>query len=72
MSSKRTVLSRPRTKLYDANYNIGESYYKPALDRLDRKYSGRPMSPSRYQAPATGNILYVSLEYLHPNLTFHK
>ncbi|VEN44549.1 unnamed protein product [Callosobruchus maculatus] len=47
MSSKRTILSRPRTKLYDSNYNIGESYYRPALDRLDRKYSGRPLSPVR-------------------------
>ncbi|KAJ8985163.1 hypothetical protein NQ317_012815 [Molorchus minor] len=33
-------------RLYDANYNIGESYYKSALDRLDRKYSGRPLSPT--------------------------
>lgn len=41
----RPILSRPRTKVYDANYNIGESYYRPALDRLDRKYSGRPLSP---------------------------
>ncbi|KAJ8925238.1 hypothetical protein NQ315_001424, partial [Exocentrus adspersus] len=43
--SRKTLLSRPRTRLYDANYNIGESYYRPALDRLDRKYSGRPLSP---------------------------
>lgn len=41
----RPILSRPRTRVYDANYNIGESYYKSALDRLDRKYSGRPLSP---------------------------
>lgn len=45
--SGRTVLSRPRTRIYDANYNIGENYYRPALDRLDRKYSGRPLSPPR-------------------------
>ncbi|KAG5877470.1 hypothetical protein JTB14_029404 [Gonioctena quinquepunctata] len=51
MSSRRTVLSRPRTKLYDANYNIGESYYKSALDRIDRKYSGRPLSPPRQSSP---------------------
>jgi len=43
--SKRTILSRPRTRVYDANYNIGESMYKPALDRLNRKYGGRPLSP---------------------------
>ncbi|EEB18907.1 hypothetical protein Phum_PHUM538590 [Pediculus humanus corporis] len=34
----RPVYSRPRTKVYDTNYNIGESYYKSALDGLDRKY----------------------------------
>lgn len=39
--SKYTRLSRPRTKVYDTNYNIGESYYKSALDGIDRKY-GRP------------------------------
>ncbi|KAF2906073.1 hypothetical protein ILUMI_00100 [Ignelater luminosus] len=49
--SKRTILSRPRTRVYDANYNIGESMYRPALDRLNRKYSGRPLTPPR--APAT-------------------
>lgn len=48
--SSRTILSRPRTRVYDANYNIGESYYKSALDRLDRKYSGRPMTPPRQSA----------------------
>ncbi|KAL3275377.1 hypothetical protein HHI36_020143 [Cryptolaemus montrouzieri] len=42
--SSRTILSRPRTRLYNANYNIGESYYKSALDGIDRKYSGRPAS----------------------------
>ncbi|KAK4877751.1 hypothetical protein RN001_010257 [Aquatica leii] len=43
--SRRTILSRPRTRLYDSSYNIGESMYRPALDRLNRKYSGRPLSP---------------------------
>ncbi|XP_050500440.1 uncharacterized protein LOC126880552 [Diabrotica virgifera virgifera] len=56
MTSKRTVLSRPRTKLYDANYNIGESYYKGALDRLDRKYSGRSLSPPRQPSPVAESI----------------
>lgn len=41
MSERRRLLSRPRTKVYDCNYNIGERYYKPTLDNLDRKYSGR-------------------------------
>lgn len=39
MSEKRTILSRPRTRVYDCNYNIGEKYYKPTLEQLDRKYS---------------------------------
>ncbi|KAG8303369.1 uncharacterized protein LOC124361224 [Homalodisca vitripennis] len=34
---------RPRTKVYDCNFHIGESYYKPVMDSLDRKYSGRPV-----------------------------
>ncbi|RZB40245.1 uncharacterized protein BDFB_010284, partial [Asbolus verrucosus] len=45
--SGRTILSRPRTRIYDANYNIGQNYYRPALDRLDKKYSPRPLSPLR-------------------------
>ncbi|XP_030765905.1 uncharacterized protein LOC115889941 [Sitophilus oryzae] len=52
--SSRTILSRPRTKIYNSNYNIGESYYKSALDRLDRKYSGRPLSPPPRQPSAFG------------------
>lgn len=51
--SSRTILSRPRTRVYDANYNIGESYYKSAIDRLDRKYSGRPLTPPREREPST-------------------
>lgn len=43
MSSRTRI--RPRTKVYDTNYSIGESYYKDAINRLDRKYSGRPTSP---------------------------
>lgn len=49
MSGRSRVSSRvrPRTRVYDANFTIGESYYKDALDRIDRKYSGRPTSPSK-------------------------
>ncbi|CAH0547864.1 unnamed protein product [Brassicogethes aeneus] len=53
--SGRTLLSRPRTRVYDANYNIGESYYKSAIDRLDRKYSGRPLSPAK-ESPMAADI----------------
>lgn len=44
MSSR---FSRPRrTRLYDTAYNIGESYYKPTLDSLDRKQYGKPETSS--------------------------
>lgn len=35
MSSRRPR----RSRIYDLNYNIGENYYKSALDRLDEKNS---------------------------------
>lgn len=44
MSSRSRI--RPR-RVYDSNFTISESYYKSALDRLDKKYSGRPTSPSK-------------------------
>jgi hypothetical protein len=40
MSSRRPR----RSRIYDLNYNIGENYYKSALDRLDAKYSTRTTS----------------------------
>lgn len=40
MSSRRPR----RSRIYDSNYNIGENYYKSAIDRLDEKYSSRPSS----------------------------
>lgn len=40
MSGRSATLRGPRrTRVYDCNYNMGESYYKPALDNLDRKYN---------------------------------
>ncbi|XP_014218122.1 uncharacterized protein LOC106646585 [Copidosoma floridanum] len=39
----RPILSRPRTRVYGCNYDKGESYYKPTIENLDRKYSGRPL-----------------------------
>jgi len=39
----RPILSRPRTFIYGSNYDKGESYYKPMVDHLDRKYSARPL-----------------------------
>ncbi|XP_055378525.1 uncharacterized protein LOC129610147 isoform X2 [Condylostylus longicornis] len=44
MSSR---FNRPRrTRLYDAAYRAGESYYKPALDDLDKRRLGRTSSPA--------------------------
>lgn len=40
MSGRSAALRGPRrTRVYDCNYNMGESYYKPAIDNLDRKYN---------------------------------
>ncbi|KAG8222656.1 hypothetical protein J437_LFUL003778 [Ladona fulva] len=49
----RRPLSRPRTRLYDYNYSLGEQLYKPMVDRLDRKYSGssRPADDSGLNVP---------------------
>lgn len=43
----RPILSRPRTRIYGSNYDKGESYYKPMVDHLDRKYSPRPLFPEQ-------------------------
>lgn len=51
---------RPRTKVYDCNFNIGESYYKPVMDSLDRKYSGRasadPVMPLEREGTPTSRL----------------
>lgn len=46
MSKSRTLLSRPRTKVYESNYNIGQNYYKSAIDGLDRKYGRGSSEPT--------------------------
>uniref|UniRef100_A0A023F515 Uncharacterized protein n=1 Tax=Triatoma infestans TaxID=30076 RepID=A0A023F515_TRIIF len=38
----RRRFTRPRTKVYDCNYSLGEDYYRSALDGLDRKYGKLP------------------------------
>lgn len=43
--------------MYDANYSMGESMYRPALDRLNKKYGGRPLSPPRRQTSIPTDIL---------------
>lgn len=47
MSSRRPR----RSRIYDSNYNIGENYYKSAIDRLDEKYSSRPSILLRHSEP---------------------
>jgi len=47
MSSRRPR----RSRIYDSNYNIGENYYKSAIDRLDEKYSTRPSILLRHSEP---------------------
>lgn len=46
MSSRRFR----RSKIYDLNYNIGENYYRSAVDRLDESSRSRP-SLSRFSEP---------------------
>lgn len=46
MSSRRPR----RSRIYDSNYNIGENYYRSAIDRLDEKYFGRS-STLRHSEP---------------------
>ncbi|KAK7574255.1 hypothetical protein V9T40_011446 [Parthenolecanium corni] len=76
MSEKKTILSRPRTRVYDCNYNIGEKYYKPMVEQLDRKYSGTPIYnssslnsrlddfPTRRSSPFTSDLDGLSSEPL--------
>lgn len=52
--------TRPRTRVYDYNYNLGENYYRSALDGLDRKYGTLPVDtievpkrPERPERPAS-------------------
>lgn len=46
MSSRRFR----RSKIYDLNYNIGENYYRSAVDRLEESSRARP-SLSRFSEP---------------------
>lgn len=36
---------RPRTKVYDCNFNVAERYYKPVMDSLDRKHGHSSLDP---------------------------
>lgn len=52
MSSRRPR----RSRIYDSNYNIGENYYKSAIDRLDEKYSGRSTLLRHSEPPAVSPV----------------
>lgn len=43
----RSGLRARRTRMYDCNFNMGQQYYKSALDNLDRKQSGTRESVER-------------------------
>lgn len=47
------VWNRPRTRVYASNYDAGESYYRSALDNLDKKYGRSPAPPE--PSVANGN-----------------
>ncbi|KAJ6641716.1 hypothetical protein Bhyg_06656 [Pseudolycoriella hygida] len=49
MAGRSGVRGR-RTRMYDCNYNMGQQYYKSALDSLDRKQSGKRDSIERVLA----------------------
>lgn len=72
MSSRRPR----RSRIYDSNYNIGENYYKSAIDRLDEKYSSRTsastllrhseppaLSPVRHRFVPSGDLAEEDLEF---------
>ncbi|XP_055845537.1 uncharacterized protein LOC129911695 [Episyrphus balteatus] len=65
------MAGRPRrTRIYGANYNIGESYYKSALDNLDKKQFG---SLNKESSPITLSKPSRNMDDLLPsNSIFQK
>ena len=51
MSSRRPR----RSRIYDLNYNIGENYYKSAIDRLDEKGSRTSFLSRRSEPPTVSS-----------------
>lgn len=47
ISTKPPVWKRPKTKVYDYNYNLGEHYYNPQLRHMESKYANRAASPPK-------------------------
>ncbi|KAF4519561.1 hypothetical protein B566_EDAN004765 [Ephemera danica] len=58
-SGRRYLLSRPRTKIYDYNYTMGERNYKPTLDSLDQRAGRNTVSAAaREAAEATAASIF--------------
>lgn len=55
-----------RTRVYDCNYNAGQSYYKPTLDNLDRKLYGRPLASDRFDSPKPASLFSPTRETSTP------
>ncbi|CAB3383569.1 Hypothetical predicted protein [Cloeon dipterum] len=51
MSGARRYLSRPRTKMYDYNYTMGERLYRNVVDSLDKPRSVRIAPEPTYERP---------------------
>lgn len=73
MSSRRPR----RSRIYDSNYNIGENYYKSAIDRLDAKY--RPSSlllrhsePLAVSPPPRARFNLANDDFLEDDLDFSR
>jgi len=64
--SKPAYRGARRTRIYDSNYNASQNYYKPALDDLDRKYYGRPLTTDRFDSPKPASFFTPSREARTP------
>lgn len=45
-----------RTRVYDCNYNKGESYYRPVLDRLDGKTQAKEPEREKIRSDVENRI----------------
>jgi hypothetical protein len=66
MSAARRYLSRPRTKLYDYNYTMGERNYRSLVDSLDQPRGSRTSdSTTQVTAPSFTKPPPSSTKYRH-------
>lgn len=64
MSSRRPR----RSRIYDSNYNIGENYYKSAIDRLDEKYRPSSILQRQSEPPALSPTRRARFDLASENL----